>query len=192
MMEWRCEKGHTWQAVVSSRTPPVNNGCPFCAGKKAIPGINDLATLFPKLAEEAYGWDPSTVQPGSNKKLQWRCPKEHIWSAVVTNRTPPQSSGCPVCTGRQVLAGFNDLTTLYPELAKEAYGWEASTVTAGSSKKLQWRCAKGHTWHATVANRVGRSSDCPDCAEFGFKERRDKEEREEFEDGDSQLENTSH
>jgi hypothetical protein len=69
-----------------------------------------------------------------------------------------------------VLAGFNDLTTLYPELAKEAYGWEASTVTAGSSKKLQWRCAKGHTWHATVANRVGRSSDCPDCAEFGFKE----------------------
>lgn len=29
---------------------------------------------------------------------------------------------CPYCTGRKVLAGFNDLASLFPKLAKE---WDA-------------------------------------------------------------------
>jgi len=35
---------------------------------KLIPGKNDLATKFPKIADEADGWKPSTVTAGSRKK----------------------------------------------------------------------------------------------------------------------------
>jgi len=34
---------------------------------KLIPGNNDLATRFPEVAREAYGWDPSSVFPGTSE-----------------------------------------------------------------------------------------------------------------------------
>ena len=40
---WKCSKGHEWQAVVASRNR--GSGCPYCSGRKAISGINDLETL---------------------------------------------------------------------------------------------------------------------------------------------------
>ena len=36
----------------------------------------------------------------------------------------------------QFLAGKNDLVTTNPELAKQAYGWDPSKISAGSHKKL--------------------------------------------------------
>jgi hypothetical protein len=52
-------------------------------------------------------------------------------------------------------------------LADEANGWDPKTVTLSSSKKRSWKCEKGHTWIATVANRnTGRG--CPTCAKTGF------------------------
>jgi hypothetical protein len=166
--QWRCELGHCWVSTVANRTPPHNRGCPVCGGKKALAGFNDLATLFPKIAEEADGWNPSEVVVKSHSKLSWRCKKGHTWLAVVSSRTPPLNCGCPVCSGRQVLPGFTDLATLFPELAKEANGWNPTTVKAKSQKKLSWSCREGHTWLATPANRAnGRG--CPECAKYGFK-----------------------
>lgn len=162
---WRCSKGHTYLACVATRTPPVNGGCPFCGGKKVLAGFNDLATFYPAVAKDAYGWDPRTVTAGSNKKLQWRCEQGHTWTSAVVSRTPPQNHGCPFCSNHQVLAGFNDLATLYPELAKEADGWNPSSVSSGSGKKVQWRCEKGHTWAAVVQSRTPPANlGCPFCS----------------------------
>ncbi len=36
----------------------------------------------------------------------------------------------------KLVIGINDLATLHPEIAAEAYGRDASTVIAGSGKKL--------------------------------------------------------
>jgi hypothetical protein len=75
-----------------------------------------------------------------------------------------------VCAGREVLKGFNDLSTLFPDLGKEADGWDPSTVTAGSNRVLRWRCKEGHTWEAQVNNRTPPANcGCPECAVFGFK-----------------------
>jgi len=57
-VDWKCGDGHVWKARVAERTR--GNGCPFCAGNRAISGVNDLATLNPSVAREAVGWDPST------------------------------------------------------------------------------------------------------------------------------------
>ena len=38
-----------------------------------------------------------------------------------------------------------------------------SDVSCGSHKKVLWVCGKGHTWEATVKNRVLAGSGCPYC-----------------------------
>ena len=90
-----------------------------------------LSETHPELAKEAYGWDPTTVVAGTNKKLDWKCKQGHTWIASGVKRTAGQ--GCPVCSNRNVLKGFNDMATTHPELAKEAHGWDPTTVRAGTN-----------------------------------------------------------
>ena len=94
---WICKEGHEWQAKISARTL-IGTNCPYCAGKIPILGETDLATLFPKIAEE---WDyeknnitPKQVTANSCKKVYWKCSVcNHNWNAVIGNRT--RGSGCP-------------------------------------------------------------------------------------------------
>ena len=100
---WRCEKGHSYPAVIASRTN--GSGCPYCTGKKVLAGFNDLATLEPKIAAE---WHPTLngaltsqmVSTGSRKKVWWECPLGHVWKAAVYPRTGAKKCGCPVCAGK--------------------------------------------------------------------------------------------
>jgi hypothetical protein len=63
---------------------------------------------------------------------------------------------------RVVLAGFNDLATTNPELAREAHGWDPKTVIAGSHKSLIWQCKEGHIWQAKSYSRLKYG--CPYCS----------------------------
>ena len=101
---WRCGLGHSWQAVVFSRTREKASGCPYCAGRLVLPGFNDLATLKPKLAEQWYEplngeLTPDRVTLGSNRKAWWRCGDGHVWQAAIYSRTRTRAAGCPVCAG---------------------------------------------------------------------------------------------
>jgi hypothetical protein len=164
--EWKCLEGHIWASPIYRRTGPERSRCPTCSNYTVLAGFNDLASRFPKIGEQAYGWDPTTVTAGSNGRRAWICEQGHIWSAVVTSRTNLKS-GCPVCIGRKVLVGFNDLVTVNPELAAQADSWDPTTVTAGSNKKVGWKCELGHHWRATISDRTS-GKDCPSCAVSGF------------------------
>ena len=156
---WKCESGHTWITKISHRSG--GSGCPICSGRVAWPGLNDLATLNPELAAQAHGWDPTTLTAGSGKKVAWKCELGHTWLATVANRS--MGNGCPICSNKTVLAGFNDLATLNPELAAQAHGWDPTKFTAYSNKKVRWKCESGHTWLSNVNNRAnGRA--CPICS----------------------------
>ena len=159
---WKCKEGHIYSSTVSSRTGN-ESGCPFCSGRQALKGINDLKTKFPDIAVEAYGWDPETVKSGSEQKKNWKCKEGHLYSSTVVNRTL-YGNGCSVCSGRQVLAGFNDLQTKFPDIAAEAYGWDPDTITSKSGKKKDWRCKLGHIYSSVVCNRTSQGSGCPVCA----------------------------
>ncbi len=163
-MNWKCKNGHKYNSLVSMRAQGV--GCPVCAGKKVIPGVNDLATLNPELAKEAFGWDPTTLTIGSKKKVGWKCPKGHFYESAIGSRS--SGRGCPVCRGFKIEIGDNDLATVSPKIASQAFGWDPTTVTAGSARRLEWKCSLGHTWKTAVVNRFqgGREdgSDCPVCA----------------------------
>ena len=120
-----------------------------------------LAQTHPALAKEADGWDPTTVRPGSNKSFRWHCISGHVWNSKVCDRV--KGSGCPICAGKQVLAGFNDLATVNPGIAAQADGWDPTTVKAGSKMKMQWQCENKHIWQATVSNR-SMGNGCPFCS----------------------------
>lgn len=168
---WRCPKGHSWKVSVTSRT---NNHteCPYCAGKRAIPGQTDLAALYPKLAEE---WDPvknlpltpDQVLPGSHQKVWWRCEKGHEWQAEIKSRV--SGCGCPVCVNRSLEQGENDLASRYPQLSRQWHPTKNGSlrpedVLAGTHRKVWWRCEKGHEWQAQVSARVRGNSGCPVCS----------------------------
>ena len=166
---WRCENGHEWEAVVYTRTH--GSGCPFCAGKKAQAGFNDLATQYPELARQ---WDytknipvlPADVTTGSHRLVWWKCEKGHSWRASVRSRV--SGNGCPVCAGRQLLAGENDLATRFPELAQEWDRQKNGTLTPesaipGSSRRVCWHCKAGHSLFSSISSRAYRNSWCPFC-----------------------------
>src|SRR5665213_2856524 len=162
-LNWRCDLGHTWMATPNARTY-MRSGCPVCSGQQLLPGFNDLVTSHPELAQQAVGWDPSTVSRGSNKKVKWRCTDGHFWTASIAHRSQASgATGCPICSGATVLAGFNDLATTDPKLAEQADGWDPATVSRGSGKRVSWQCAFGHRWEATPNNR-SNGKGCPVCS----------------------------
>jgi hypothetical protein len=164
---WKCSKGHEWQAVIASRNSGY--GCPCCSGLVVVKGVTDLATVRPDMAaqfdvEKNGGISPTEICYASNKKYWWRCELGHSWRASPNGR---QKSGCPVCGGKTVLPGFNDLLSINPLLAAQ---WDyvknelkPFEVTPHSGKLIWWRCDKGHSWQVSVANRQ-KGNGCPYCA----------------------------
>lgn len=174
---WICSKGHTYEATVNNRSR--GSGCPYCSGKRAVPGENDLLTKNPQLANE---WNdekntdllPSDVTAFSGKKVWWRCSKcTYEWMAVVRNRS--NGSGCPACQDftTVVIKGRNDLASTNPELIEE-WDFEKNDispyeVTKGSHKKVWWKttycdpATKKQTvlsWSAVIKDRV-KGTGCP-------------------------------
>lgn len=169
---WKCAKGHpSWRTTGLARMNGTR--CPYCVGKRHIPGETDLATLRPDLAEE---WDyemngtlkPEDVSRQSGRKVWWKCRYGHpAWQASVCSRE--KGHGCPYCASQKALPGINDLGTLHPEIRME---WDdemnggkyPENVSAYSNRKYWWKCAKGHpSWFATVYSR-SRGHGCPYCA----------------------------
>lgn len=165
---WICYLGHSWKARIYSRSTGI--GCPYCAGQALLVGFNDLESQRPDIAAE---WDyekneilPSQVTQNTKDYFWWKCGLGHSWIANVGNRNRGRT-GCPVCAGKAVLFGFNDLQTLKPELADE---WDydkndlmPSQVTPKSNKTAWWICGLGHSWQATPCDRSAGNG-CPYCA----------------------------
>ena len=119
-----------------------------------------LSKTHPKLAKEADGWDPKIYTPTNEKKV-WICKLKHQYEQLITERKRGQ--GCPYCAGRKVWKGFNDLATTHPELAKQAHGWDPSTFSAGSNKRVDWKCINDHITDSTIKNRAVTGNGCRIC-----------------------------
>ena len=169
---WHGKCGHEWETSVKARTSGEN--CPYCSGKRVLAGYNDLATIAPDLAEE---WSekntdmlPQNVSAGSHRKIWWRGKCGHEWRAVVKNRVG--GAGCPYCSSNRILPGFNDLATVYPEIAEE---WsdrnlplKPSEVAPFANRKAWWKCqACGNEWETLISIRSGGST-CPYCSGIRF------------------------
>lgn len=171
-VHWRCHIcGHKWQAVICDRTRDYRNGCPLCAGKIIVSGVNDLFTLHPELMSEWYyennaGVDPTAIGVGSREYVSWKCQKcGYIWPAQVYNRA--NGKGCPCCANRIVVPGINDLATTDPEIAKDWHpklnALKPTEVTRGQSTQIYWLCSKcGNEWQDSLNHRSGGRG-CSQC-----------------------------
>jgi hypothetical protein len=161
LKSWKCREGHVFERVINYR---MRAGCPVCTGKEVLEGFNDLHSQKPEIAAEAYGWDPRAISWGSKKVVLWKCPKDHVYDMAVGLRTSKRPQNCPICRGMRVQKGFNDLSTKFPEIAIEAFGWDPSTTSPGTHKVLEWKCSKGHLFKVSPNQRTSRTSNCPTCA----------------------------
>jgi len=163
---WLCERGHEWQAEIKSRTS--GNGCPICTNRKVVAGENDLATTHPEIAAQWHPeknglLTPQKVVAGTTKKVWWQCEKGHEWQAIVASRTT-EGTGCPVCTGKQVRTGENDLATIFPNLVAHWHptkngAMTPQSVTPFSNRKAWWICDLGHEYQAVIAHLVRLAKD---------------------------------
>ena len=127
-----------------------------------------LKDSHPELAKQVKDQSLlATLSTGSESKIEWIGPCGHSWFAKVYNRTNAKNiTGCPICSGKQILIGFNDLATTHPDIAKLCNNPDdALTVTANSNKKITWKCPDcGQTWEAPVSRLTIQKSRCPYCA----------------------------
>ncbi len=149
---WKCKNGHEWQASINSRNNGI--GCPYCSGRFAIKGQNDLQTVNPSLAKEwnyerNNGLTPMDVTPNSDKKVWWKCKKGHEWQAIIGSRN--RGNGCPVCNSER--------NTSFPEYAIVFYlrkygletihsykenGYELDIYIPSKKVAIEY---DGHLWH---------------------------------------------
>ena len=186
---WQCqkcgygEKGE-WKTIIYNRAIKRYN-CPACNSKVVIEGRNDIQAEYPDIAKEWHPTlnklKPNEVMSKSSKKIYWVCSKCEYgkngeWLATVYNRVA-NHSGCPVCANHVACTGFNDLQTVYPELAKEYHptlnSKPATEVSATWHRKVYWQCIKcGYgsdgEWQAAIGGRQikGRETACPNCRYF--------------------------
>ena len=110
---------------------------------------------------------PDGIVSGSARRVWWRCGPGHAWQISAYNRTGSADRGCPYCGDRKVLAGFNDLAAMHPDIAVK---WrlrmnrrlKPADVQAISRKPVWWRGECGHVYQMAVSDRVrAKPGYCP-------------------------------
>ncbi|RYG72970.1 DUF559 domain-containing protein [Lentibacillus lipolyticus] len=168
---WICSENnnHSWRTQINVRNK--GHGCPYCAGIRVTPE-KSLSVVKPDLAKE---WDyfkndvhPDDVAAYSNKEYWWLCPGCHSsYDNALNERMAGEN--CPYCAGKRV-NHTNSLRAKFPEVAKE---WHPTgngdltpdDVTYGYSKKVWWKCKRGHEWESPVYSRTTGNKSCKECYE---------------------------
>ena len=171
---WKCKKcSHNWITTPNNRTNG-KTGCPVCANREVVQGINDLATTHPEIAKRWHPTlnelKPTEVVAGCNSKAYFTCNKDsrHYFYTRIDHMILDDIQ-CPVCANQTIIVGVNDLATTHPELIKE-WDYEKNTnirpteVTYGNTKKVWWKCKNNHSWKASIGSRAGnQKTGCPIC-----------------------------
>ena len=90
------------------------------------------------------GIDLVMISQSSNIRVFWKCSKcGGVWEASFAERN--RHKGCPYCSGKRILKGYNDLATKFPEIVAE---WDfeknapllPTEVAPFSNKDVYWIC----------------------------------------------------
>ena len=97
---WQCPKGHEYQRSLNAQCR-CNGRCPYCDGKRVLPGFNDFQTSYPDIAET---WNyakngnllPNQCMPKSKKKVWWQCQYGHEYQRSLNDQCR-RNGRCPIC-----------------------------------------------------------------------------------------------
>lgn len=161
--------------IIGNSVKKGRTGCPVCAGKTVVPGINDLASQCPEAAamwSDKNACSPSDVYVSSRTKALFKCPdcKQEFKTIIrsVVKAVKKDRTGCPICAGKIVVPGINDLATKYPKVAAMWSNKNAcfpSEVSTGTIKKAWFKCPDCKREFEATISSVVRSvrNDCTGC-----------------------------
>ena len=138
------------------------------------------------ICDDGKHYEITEVLKSSYRNMLWKCPKGHEWYVKICFRTASKTS-CPYCFSSmrseinrksKTKKGKNDLYTWcisngdfgqqlineWTGICDDSCNYELSEIARTSQKKMLWKCYKGHTWYATIANRVSLMQTCPYCS----------------------------
>ena len=154
-LSWQCSKGHIWEASYSN-VKHHGTWCRECSVKEQTDSIFTLQHF----ASTKDGCLISETYNNAHQKLQWACNKGHDWWARWCD-IKNKKTWCPICAKK----AKPDITLLQ-KYAISKKGKLLSTSYINRTKKLVWKCNKGHEWKATWANINTRDSWCPTCLDY--------------------------
>lgn len=175
LYSWVCPKNHKYTLTLSYRTDRGLK-CPYCSGKRVLPGFNDIATTDPwaiDLFSKNSPIQPTDVSRSSKKKAIFVCQQGHEHEQIIKNAVVLKR-GCAYCSGHIKKRGVNDLVTLFPEIAQEYSSNNVVPVNDiwGFSRpeykiEVEWTCRKdkAHVWRSSLNDRIKnkKTDACPYC-----------------------------
>ena len=176
--KWKCPIcGGEYVARICDREVG-DDSCPYCAGRKALSGYNDLNTTDAELASEYSSnneIDVAEVMKSMKRAASWKCPTcGGEYEARICDREVGDDS-CPYCSDKKVLSGNNDLATKYPEVLKEwcfientMLGLDPHDVLYKSHNVAWWQCGIcNNKYYMRIADRTLKEkrnqNACPYC-----------------------------
>lgn len=157
-MLWQCKEGHIWK---SSYTNIKHHGrwCPECAGNKKL-SIKDAQNI----AESMQGRCLSKLYINSSIPLIWQCKEGHTWKTSLSH-IKNDNSWCPICVSnnQSINRALQDGIKIAKDIAKDNGGECLSNTYINNRSHLIWKCNKGHTWKAGLANIKNNNRWCPEC-----------------------------
>lgn len=110
---------------------------------------------------------PDDIAYASHQKRYFICEKGHSHLMQISQKT--RGYKCSVCSGAQVLKGYNDFESHYPEFAKQWHPTKNGNLTPdqvskGSNKEIWWICKEGHEFLQKVSAYVYSNGSCPCCS----------------------------
>lgn len=158
-----CDKNHEYEKSLTNAIK--GSGCPYCCGSKILIGFNDLWTTHPEICRYLVDYnDGYIISKGTHCKTNWKCLVGHQYKQSVVNKIS-HNQGCPYCSGKKVLIGFNDMWTTNKDICEELLEKEDGyKYTQGSGKKVKWKCKKcNNIWVSKICNRTINKRGCPKC-----------------------------
>lgn len=163
---WLCKKNHSYKKTINHAME-----CPYCSGELLLTDFNDLKTKYPKLAKE-FDCDKNKITPNKvsykwTKSYHWNATCGHTFKQTINERIKNKYK-CPYCTGKEILAGFNDIITLNPELSA-SWDYNLNTniditkIKPDTARIVWWICKDGHHFKESIKTRFYEGEKCPYC-----------------------------
>lgn len=138
------------------------SGCRRCNG--TLKKTHD--EYLKNIKEKAFQIIPLEEYKTSSKYILHKCLIcNYEWNVKPSNIL--NGHGCPVCAGKKVLKGYNDLWTTHPHIAELLLNPDDGyTVSYGSGKKFQFKCPScGEIKNSEVRLVVRNGFSCKKCSD---------------------------
>lgn len=165
---WTCPVCHGDYNAPINKVVDGNADCPYCNGRKLLPGFNSLATKYPDIAamwSDKNNLSADQTLPNTTMAF-WTCPTCHGDYPARINKVINGKVECPYCSNKKVLPGFNSLAVKYPDIANM---WSTQNKLSADQvlpnvNYALWTCPTCHgDYSARIIEVVNGEAECPYC-----------------------------